>query len=112
MSSGEKQAERLPVTTGSIITESKGTFMGLDGMAFVYVVLAFAFTNFFFGLVPQFQKFAFPASVVVSCMVFGILLYYVRGKPDGFLADVMVYNFRPKRFEHRPREKRLTLIKE
>jgi hypothetical protein len=98
MRAGEKQSEKLPVTTSSIITESKGSFMGLDGMGFFYVMGVFAVVNVIGN--------NFLLSTVVAVVVYAIMKTYMSGKPDGFLEDIMVYSMRPKLFEHRPREKR------
>lgn len=108
MPSGEKQAEKLPLTTSSIITESKGTYMGVDGMGILVVMFSFIGTII---ILDNFTKNAFPVGVGVAAVVFFIMRHWMSGKPDNFLRDVILYPMRPKLFEHRPRDKRQTIIK-
>ncbi|MFZ5807220.1 MAG: hypothetical protein ACOY3I_08455 [Verrucomicrobiota bacterium] len=103
MASGEKQAEKLPITTSSIVTESKGTFLGLDGMGFFIVIVAFVGTMM---IVNTFSDHGFPFGVLASVIVFLIMRLWMRGKPDGFLLDTILFSMRPKTFEHQPRPKR------
>lgn len=103
MASGDKQTEKLPVTTSSIVTESKGTFMGLDGMGFFVVILSFVATMM---LVNMFCEHGFPVGTIAAFIAFIIMRFWMRGKPDNFLVDTIMYPSRPKLFEHRPRAKR------
>jgi hypothetical protein len=100
---GDKQAEKLPLTTSSIITESKGTFMGLDGMGFLVVIVSFAGSNLVLDMVTE---NAFPIALGIAFVFYIIMRIYMSGKPDNFLRDALVYSIRPKLFEHRPRDKR------
>lgn len=112
MSAGDKQAEQLPVTTSSIITESKGTFLGLDGMGVLAVFGAFVAFNFIAGLFESLQKSSFPIALGASSIMYLIMRRLISGRPDGFLLDICLYSFRPKKFEHRPRGKRPILAED
>ena len=97
-----KQVEQLPVTTSSSITESKGTFMGLDGMSFFVVMMAGVLLTIFFN---------FFAGLGTAILVYIIMRLYISNRPDGFLMDVIIYAMRPKLFEHRPRGRYPVLLK-
>lgn len=110
MATGESQSEKLPVTTSSIITESKGTFMGIDGIGFLYVVGVFVVSMMVLQTVGF--KHAFPTAIGIAVCMFFVMRYYLTGKPDNFLRDVVLYPLRPKIFEHRPRSKAVVLKKD
>ena len=97
------QADKLPVTTSSIVTESKGTFMGLDGMGFFVVMFSFVM-----GIImtQAFTEHAFIFGAGFAAIMFIIMRVWIGGKPDGFLKDALLFFSRPKLFEHRPRDKR------
>lgn len=103
MTTENKQAEQLPLTTSSSITESKGTFMGLDGMSFFVVMFTGALVTFFVH---------FFVGLAVGIVVYIIMRLYISNRPDNFLMDIIVYPIRPKTFEHRPRGKQPVLLKD
>jgi|GEM_PF-5455546 len=102
---GEVQRDLLPTTTSSNITEDKGQFMGLDGMGILIVMAVFGLTNIFTGN-------NFPVALIVTFIVYYIIKHYLNGKPDGFLMDLISHPMRPKLFEHRPRGKKIFIIRE
>ena len=103
MKTGDKQSEKLPTTTSSIITESKGTFLGLDGMGFLVVVFGATIVGVVFYPITDHAP---PIAAVAGLCIYFVMRFYMSGRPDSFLRDALLFSGRPKIFEHRPRGKR------
>jgi hypothetical protein len=110
MATEDRQADKLPVTTSSIITEDTGTFLGLPGKTF-FLVIVVTMVSAAFGNILISDKAGFPIAVVVGLITWTILKLYLQNKPPYFLLHAIMYFVKPKKFIHRPREKKPVLRK-
>ncbi|MDD2708028.1 MAG: hypothetical protein PHV34_08465 [Verrucomicrobiae bacterium] len=76
----------LPVIRSSMATEDPGTFLGLEGMGVLYVLILFAVTM---ALADN-----LPLAVVLAGGLYFALKLYLRGKPPRFLLHLCVFQIR------------------
>ncbi len=92
---------RLTITTSVIVTEEKGTFLGIDGIGVLYVFGTFTLVN----VVTR----NFLLGCLLASLVYLVLRLYLTGKPKNFLFYALLYPFRPKVYRHQCHDKKYIL---
>lgn len=88
----------LPVTRSSIITEDKGTFMGLEGAGFLIVFAVFTITAVGIDLFTTFS--GFPVALLVSVILYLCMRAALNGKPKNHLTHWIRFQSLPKKWTH------------
>ncbi|MES2307503.1 MAG: hypothetical protein V4507_01460 [Verrucomicrobiota bacterium] len=90
--------ENLPTTKSSVITEDKGTFLGLEGAGFFIVFGVFAITAVGIDLLTTFS--GFPVALLLSVIVYLSMRAILNGKPPKHLQHWIRHQFIPKQWSH------------
>ena len=91
---------QLPTTKSSVITEDKGTFLGLDGAGFLIVFAVFALTAVGIDLLTSFS--GFPIALLLSILLYLSMRAILNGKPKRHLQHWIRHRFIPKKWSHQP----------
>lgn len=94
----ESQNHSLPLTKSSIITEDKGSFLGLDGAGFFIVFGVFVLTAVSIDLFTTFS--GFPIALILSTLLYLAMRAILNGKPKNYLKHWIQYQIHPKRWSH------------
>ena len=93
----------LPTTKSPVITEDKGTFLGLEGAGFLIVFGVFALTAVSIDLLTSFS--GFPFALLLSTLLYLAMRAVLNGKPKKHLQHWIRYRFIPKKWSHQFSEK-------
>lgn len=88
----------LPTTKSSIITEDKGTFLGLEGAGFFIVFGVFVVTAVGIDLFTSFS--GFPVALLLSTTLHFAMRAILNGKPKNYLKHWISHQILPKRWSH------------
>lgn len=91
-----KNTKEIPPAKSTLAADDRGTFMGLPGMNFIFVVVpTFVVINAFFN---------FPSAVLGAGVIYLCLFAWTVRKPRNYLWHQISFFFTHTVYNHRPYE--------